>query len=187
MVSTTAVGCDNKPNRQTNYKNKSKSKNKHLDFTGAEKSDSVLYQKVITSGTSQDRQILSIMESLPSYIGTKGYLSWAESICSMERIVEDDFMPATVNRRDYGSVNTASVFVWNADALDTEDEYNPDYKIWDRNVTTGIKQWKDYVNEGEYLFLALQGQVEPSLWDQIKDDTRFPAIQASKCPIELIK
>ena len=43
------------------------------------------------------------------------------------------------------------------------------------------------VNDGEYLFLVVQGQVEPSLWDQTKDDTRFSAVQASKYPIEPIK
>ena len=50
-----------------------------------------------------------------------------------------------------------------------------------RNQTMG-----NYMNAGEYLFIAIQGQVEPSLWDQTKDDTRFAAIQASKCLIELI-
>ena len=59
-------------------------------------------------------------------------------------------------------------------------------KIWDRRVTLGIRQWDNYVNNGEYIFLAIQGQVEPSLWDKTKDDTQFAAIQASKCPIELI-
>ena len=29
--------------------------------------------------------------------------------------------------------------------------------------------------------------MEPSLWDKTKEDARFPAVQASKCPIELIK
>ena len=28
--------------------------------------------------------------------------------------------------------------------------------------------------------------MEPSLWDKTKDDPRFTAIQALKCPIELI-
>ena len=42
------------------------------------------------------------------------------------------------------------------------------------------------MNNGEYIFLAIKGQVELSLWDQTKDDTRFVAIQASQCPIELI-
>ena len=35
--------------------------------------------------------------------------------------------------------------------------------------------------------LAIQGQVEPSLWDKTKGDVRFAAIEAAKCPIELIK
>ena len=164
MVSTTEVD-GNKPNRQAAWKNKPKLENKNLNFAGAAKSDSVLYQKVITSGTSQDRQIISIVESLPSYIGAKGYASWAESISGMERKDEDNFMPAQVNQRYYGTVNANGVFAWNVNTLDTEDEYNRDSKIWERNLTTGIKQWKDYVNDGEYLFLALQGQVERSLTD----------------------
>ena len=49
MISTTEVGGNNKPNRKADWKNKPKSKNQFSKFTGAEKLDSVLYQKVITS------------------------------------------------------------------------------------------------------------------------------------------
>ena len=42
------------------------------------------------------------------------------------------------------------------------------------------------MNNGESIFLAFQGQVEPSLWDKTKDDPRYAAIQALKWPIELI-
>ena len=48
-------------------------------------------------------------------------------------------MPTIVRQRDYGTVNANGVFDWHPDALDTEDEYNRDYKIWERNVTSGIK------------------------------------------------
>ena len=60
-----------------------------------------------------------------------------------------------------------------APALDTEEAFNRDLKIVDRNLTAGIKQWKEYVNNGEYLSLAIQGQVEPSLRDKTKDDAQF--------------
>ena len=59
-------------------------------------------------------------------------------------------------------------------------------KVWDRSVTLGINKWSNYENNGEYIFLAIQGQVEPSLWDKTKDDPRFAAIQALKYLIELI-
>ena len=59
-------------------------------------------------------------------------------------------------------------------------------KIWDRRVTLGIRQWDNYVNNGESIFLAIQGQVEPSLLDKTKANTIFTAIQVLKCPIELI-
>ena len=42
------------------------------------------------------------------------------------------------------------------------------------------------MNNGESIFLAIQGQVEPSLWGKTKDDPRFGAIQVLKYPIELI-
>ena len=53
-------------------------------------------------------------------------------------------------------------------------------KIWDRSVTSGISQWNNYVNNGKSIFLAIQGQVEPSLWDKTKDDPKTAAIQALK-------
>ena len=53
-------------------------------------------------------------------------------------------------------------------------------------MTSGISQLNNYVNDGESIFLAIQGQVEPSLWDKTKDDPRFAAIQSLKYSIELI-
>ena len=47
IVSNTEVGGDKTPNGQAAWKNKSKSNNKtSMEFTGAVKSDSVLFQKV---------------------------------------------------------------------------------------------------------------------------------------------
>ena len=95
----------------------------------------------------------------------------------MERKIEANLIPIAPRKRDYGAVDAAGVFQWRPDALDTKENYNRDYKTWDRNPTAGIKQWRDYVNNGEYIFLAIQGQVEPSLWDKTKNDARFAAIQ----------
>ena len=80
----------------------------------------------------------------------------------------------------------ADVFTWNRNAIDRADEYNSSMKIWERSTTAGIRQWDNYMNDDEYIFLAIQIQVEPSLWDKTKDDGRFSAVQASKCPIELL-
>ena len=103
----------------------------------------------------------------------------------MLRKTRDDFMPADVGRGAYGTI-FADVSVWNGNMIDEEDQYNRDREIWDRSVTSGISQWNNYVNNGESIFLAIQEQVEPSLWDKTKDDPRFAAIQALKCPIKLI-
>ena len=60
----------------------------------------------------------------------------------MQRKTHGDFMPADVGRSAYGAITQVGVFVWNGNALDTEDRYNRNMKIWDRSVTSGISQWK---------------------------------------------
>ena len=145
MVSTTKVNGD-KPNRQIAWINKPKSKNKNLNFAGAANLLSFIKRSL-----SQAGQIISIVESAQSYIGNNGYLAWAKCIRHMERKDQDNFIPATVKRRTYGTVISGQV-IWNADNLDTEDKYNRDLKIWERKVTAGTKQWKDYVDDSGYLF-----------------------------------
>ena len=49
-----------------------------------------------------------------------------------------------------------------------------------------MRQFQDYKNNGEYIMLAIEGQIEPSLWDKTKADVRFAAIQTATCPIALI-
>ena len=97
-----------------------------------------------------------------------------------------DLIPTAPTKRDYGADDAHGVFQWRVPALDTEKEYNSDRTIWDRSLAAGIKRYGDHVNNGEYFFLTVQGQVEPSLWDKTRADIRFAAIQALKCPIELI-
>ena len=139
-------------------KNKPKPNNKkQVGSTGDAKAESVLHGKVITSRSNQSGQIIVIVAALPSFIGDKGFPNWAKSFCVMRRKTRDDFMSADVGRTTYGTVNQAGVFVWNGNALDTEDQYNRDMKIWDRSVTSGISQWNNYVNNGESIFLAIQG------------------------------
>ena len=140
MVSTTEVSGD-KPNSKANWnKNKPKPRIQVLRFTGAATSDSVLYNKVITSRTNQDVQLITLVEILPSFISINHYADWAESFRGMERKNKADFMQTAVHKRDYGTVDAASVFHWRPDTLDMEEEYNRSYKIWDRNVSAGIKQ-----------------------------------------------
>ena len=97
-------------------------------------------------------------------------------------------MPPDVGRSSYGAMNAANppVFVWNGNALDTEDQYNKDMQVWNRSVSAAINQWNSYENNGEALMLAIKGQIETSLRDKTKGDSRFAAIQTSKCPIGLL-
>ena len=156
-----------------------------MGFKGDAKAESVLHGKVITSGSNQAGQIIALVSNLSSYIGDKSFPHWVESFHTMLRKTRDDFTSTDVGRGAYGAI-VAGVFVWNGNVIDEEDQRNRDMKIWDRSVTSGISQWNNSVNNGESIFLAIQGKVEPSLWDKTKDDPRFAAIQALTYPTELI-
>ena len=97
-------------------------------------------------------------------------------------------MPVNVGRSAYGAMNATNppVFVWNGNALDTEDRYNRDMQVWNRSVSAAINQWNNYVNDREALMLATKGQAKTSLWDKTKGDSRFAGIQTLKCPIGLL-
>ena len=156
MVSTTEVGGGNTPNSQAAKKNKPKPNynKKSNGFKGDAKTESALNGKVINSGSNQAGQIIDLTESLSSFIGDKSFPHWAESIRLMQRSTEASFMPANVGRSTYGAI-VAGVFVWNGNALDTEDEYIRDMKIWEKNVTAGINQWNKYKDNGESIYLAI--------------------------------
>ena len=107
----------------------------------------------------------------------------------MVRKPQADFIPARVCKTNYGAAgaNPGVAFVWNAPAINIEEDYINDVTVWKTGQVSGMKQYQDYVNNGECIMLDIQGQVEQSLWDKTKGDIRFAAIQAAKCPIELIK
>ena len=85
MVFTMEVGGNKTPNSKANWKNKPKPGTQVLKFTGAATSESVLHNKVITSGLNQDRQLITLMEIFPSFIGINHYANLAESFCRIER------------------------------------------------------------------------------------------------------
>ena len=143
MVSSTEVGSGNTPNRQAAWKNKPKPGNQVPRFSGAATSDNVLHGKIITTGSNQDGQLITLVKAIPSYIGVKHYPEWAESFHIMTRKNEDEFMPTAPRKRNYVTVDAHGVFVWRANALDTEEDYERDYKILERSLAAGIKQWKD--------------------------------------------
>ena len=58
-----------------------------------------------------------------------------------------------------------------------------DKSLWGSKSKAGINNWNKYKQHRESIFLAIQGQVEPSLWDKTMDDPRFAAIETLKCLI----
>ena len=150
MVSATEVGGNKTPDSKDNWNNKNKPKpvNQVLRFSGLATSDNVLHGKVITTGSNQDGQIITLVKAIPSYIGINHYAEWAEIFCSMTWKTEANFMTTKPRKKDYGTFDALSLFTWRAFALDMEEDYNRDLKILERNLTAGIKQWKEYLNNG---------------------------------------
>ena len=85
----------------------------------------------------------------------------------MVRKPQADFIPARVCKSNYGVLGAnPGEFIWNAPAVDTEEDYINDTTVWKTGQVSGMKQYQDYVNNGEYIMLAIEGQVEPLLWDK---------------------
>ena len=79
MVSTTDVGGENAPGSKANWK-KNKPKTVQVSFIGAATSDSVLHGKVVTNGSDQAGQLLSLGNALFSHIADQQLPNWAESL-----------------------------------------------------------------------------------------------------------
>ena len=106
MVSTMDVGGD-KPNSKANWnKNKPKPGTQVSRFTRTAISERVFHNKVITRGTNQDGQLITLVEAIPSCIGINHYAHWIESFRCMERKLEADFIPIAPRKRDWGTVIT---------------------------------------------------------------------------------
>ena len=187
MVSSTDVGGANTPTGKAN-RNKNKPKPKPAQaprFNGSATTDSVLHGKVITSGPGQDAQLLTLTTIIPTYVAERKYAGWAESIRTNTRKLEDEFLPNRIRKDTYGTfVN--GVFVWNAPAMNTEEDYAHDLMMLKTAQQAGQKNYDDYKNDGEFLYLAIQGQVETCVWDKTIADVRYAAVEASKCPIQLL-
>ena len=76
-----------------------------------------------------------------------------------------DFIPARVHKTNYGvaGANPGDAFIWNAPAIDIKEDYINNVTVWKKGQVSGMKQYQDYMNNGEYIMLAILGQVEPSL------------------------
>ena len=129
MVSTT--DGDKKPNSSADWK-KNKPKAGKVYFKGVATSDSVLHQKVVTNDKNQAGQLLALVTALFRYVGDKQIADWAASLREMERKVETDFVPVPIRKSNYGTQgpDPGDDFIWNAPAVDLEDDYNTAVTIW---------------------------------------------------------
>ena len=73
MIYTTDVGGDKSNSEATWNKKKPKPRTQVSRFTRTATYESVLHNKVITSGTNQDRQLITLVEAIPSFIHINHY------------------------------------------------------------------------------------------------------------------
>ena len=176
----------------TTKKKKSKRNKKRIgnNFKGDATADSVLYNKVITPGKDQAAQIINLEAALSSHIGKEKFPDWAESIRNNTRKTRADFMPAAVNKLNYGAFDNAGVFVFNGanatERYEQEQDFDMNKKIWESEQREGIRKWNKYQEHSEALFLTIKGQIDRALWDRTMDDAQFAAVEAGKCPIALL-
>ena len=141
MVSTTEVGGKNAPNSKANWK-KNKPKTVQVPiFIGAATSDSVLHGKVVTNGLDQAGQLLKLGNALFTYIAEQQLPNWAESLRNMVCKPQANFIPARVRKTNYGvpGANPGDAFIWNAPAIDIEEDYINNVTVWKTGQVFGMK------------------------------------------------
>ena len=59
----------------------------------------------------------------------------------MVRKVQADFIPARIRKSNYGvqGANPGDAFIWNAPAMDTEEDYETDVTVWKTDRAAGMK------------------------------------------------
>ena len=143
MVCTTEVGGENAPNSTTNWK-KNKPKTGQVPiFLGAATSDSVLHGKVVTNGSNQAGQLLTLGNALFSYIAEQQLPNSAKSLQNMVCKPQADFIPARVCKSNYGATdpNPGDAFIWNAPSVDTEEDYTNAVIVSKIDQALGMKQY----------------------------------------------
>ena len=170
-------------NRNRNNNNSNASKAKRNLFKGAAGADTALFEKTVTVGHNQATQIVDVLEALVTYCGAKGYGRWAESITDLTRLERADFIGVPPSQRTYGTV-TNNVFAYNGTG---EEEYRIAYDMWKAEYTHTLKAFLEYEKNAVHIFIALKGQFETVVWDELQHDGRYTAVMTGQCPVQLIE
>ena len=67
--------------------------------------------------------------------------NWTESLCEMERKVQGDFIPDRIHKSNYGvaGANPGDPLIWNAPAMDSEEDYKTNVIKWKADQVAGMK------------------------------------------------
>jgi hypothetical protein len=124
-----------------------------------------------------------VLEALVTYCGAKGYGQWAESITELNRLDQTYFIGTAPSQQSYGTV-TNNVFVYNALG---EEQHKIAYDMWKAEYTHTLKAFLEYEKNAAHIFLALKGQFEVVMWDELQHDARYTIVMVTQCPVQLIK
>ena len=70
--------------------------------------------------------------------------------------------------------------------MDREDDYIVGRKIWETEMAIALKAHNKFLDSGVAIFLTINGQIKPTVWDKMCADSTFAAIQDEKCPVQLV-
>jgi hypothetical protein len=166
-----------------NRNNNATTKPKKVHFKGAAGADTALFEKTVTVGHNQATQIVDLLDALVTYCGAKGYGKWAESITELSRCNRADFVGTAPSQRSFGTVN-ANVFTYSATG---EEEYRIAYDMWKAEYAHTLKAFLEYEKNAVHTFLALKGQFETVVWEELQHDSRYTTVIATQCPVQLIE
>jgi hypothetical protein len=158
-------------------------KAKKINFKGAAGADTALFEKTVTVGHNQATQIVDLLDALVTYCGAKGYGKWAKSITELSRFTRADFVGTAPSQRVYGTI-TANVFVY---SVTGQEEYRIAYDMWKAEYAHTLKDFIEYEKNAIHTYLALKGQFEMVVWEELQHDHRYTTVMATQCPVQLIE
>jgi hypothetical protein len=164
-------------------RNNTTPKAKKNHFKGAAGADTALFEKTVTVGHNQATQIVDLLDALVTYCGAKGYGKWAESITELNRFTRADFVGTAPSKRSYGNV-TQDVFAYTGTG---EEDYRIAYDMWKAEYTHTLKAFLEYEKNAVHASIALKGQFETVVWEELQHDSRYTTVIATQCPVRLIE
>jgi hypothetical protein len=68
-----------------------------------------------------------------------------------------------------------------------EEDYRIAYDMWKAEYAHTLKAFLEYEKNAVHAFIALKGQFETVVWEELQHDSRYTSVIATQCPVRLIE